>query len=116
MIIRSLRLTLEDYGISGIIELSNGKLRVCPEKFSCDLYRYEGKSYANVYDTCDFSAAERTMTVRLPRAVSFETLVCITGCFPFYVRWYMNPLVVSAQGYSPIYSPWNSWVLPSRYW
>ena len=40
VMIRSLRQTLEEYGIGGIIELSNGQMRVCPEKFSCDLYRF----------------------------------------------------------------------------
>ena len=38
--IRSLKSTLEEYGISEIFELSKGQMRVCPEKFSCDLYRF----------------------------------------------------------------------------
>ena len=40
VIIRSLRQTLEEYGIRDMIELSKGQMRVCPEKFSCDLYRF----------------------------------------------------------------------------
>ena len=40
VIIRSLRATLEEYGISGILEMNRGTLRVCPEMFDCDLYRF----------------------------------------------------------------------------
>ena len=40
VIIRSLRETLHANGISDIFELSNGKMRICPEKFSCDLYLF----------------------------------------------------------------------------
>jgi two-component SAPR family response regulator len=47
VIIRSLRSTLVDYGISDILEMSKGQMRVCPERFTCDLYElYEGKKSA----------------------------------------------------------------------
>ena len=40
VIIRSLKKTLEEYGAADIFELSHAKMRVCPEKISCDAYRY----------------------------------------------------------------------------
>ena len=40
VIIRSMRSTLEEYGISEIFEMNKGSLRICPEKFDCDLYRF----------------------------------------------------------------------------
>ena len=40
VIIRSLRDTLEQYGIGDILELMKGSARVCPEKLECDLYRF----------------------------------------------------------------------------
>lgn len=40
VIIRSLKSTLEENGISDILEMQNGMLRVVPEKFDCDLYRF----------------------------------------------------------------------------
>ncbi len=40
VIIRSLRKTLASRGIEDILELKSGFLRVRPEKFSCDLYRF----------------------------------------------------------------------------
>ncbi|MBR4667644.1 MAG: response regulator [Butyrivibrio sp.] len=42
-IIRSLRDTLEEYGISEIFELEKGLMRVVPEAFDCDLYRFLDK-------------------------------------------------------------------------
>ncbi len=39
-IIRSLRETLEEYGIADIFEAEKGMMRVVPEKFDCDLYRF----------------------------------------------------------------------------
>lgn len=43
VILRSLRQALEDYGIDDILEVSRKGLRVIPERFNCDLYRfYEG--------------------------------------------------------------------------
>lgn len=42
-IIRSLRDTLEEYGISEIFEMEKGLMRVVPEKFDCDLYRFLNK-------------------------------------------------------------------------
>ncbi len=42
-IIRSLRDTLEEYGISDIFEIEKGLMRVVPEKFDCDLYRFLNK-------------------------------------------------------------------------
>ena len=38
VIIRSLKDTLEENGISEIFEMKSGKMRVCPESFECDLY------------------------------------------------------------------------------
>ena len=47
VIIRSLRQTLLEYGISDIVELSKGQMRACPERFSCDLYQlFAGKKNA----------------------------------------------------------------------
>lgn len=40
VVIRSLKSTLEEYGVSEILEMRNGMLRVVPEKFECDLYRF----------------------------------------------------------------------------
>ena len=40
VIIRSLRATLEDFGIGDIFEMKSAAMRVCPEKFSCDVYRF----------------------------------------------------------------------------
>ena len=40
VIIRSLRDTLLANGISEIVEMKRGTLRICPEKVSCDLYRF----------------------------------------------------------------------------
>ncbi len=40
VIIRSLRDTLNEYGIPEILELERGVLRVVPETFECDLYRF----------------------------------------------------------------------------
>lgn len=39
-IIRSLRDTLDEYGISDIFELEKGMMRIVPEKLDCDLYRF----------------------------------------------------------------------------
>ena len=40
VIIRSLKDTLSEYGISEIMEVERGVLRVVPELFDCDLYRF----------------------------------------------------------------------------
>lgn len=40
VVIRSLRSTLEQYGASEILEINKGSMRVCPEEFECDLYRF----------------------------------------------------------------------------
>ena len=40
VIVRSLRDTLNKYGISEVFEMQKGMLRVVPETFTCDLYRY----------------------------------------------------------------------------
>lgn len=64
VIIRSLRETLKQVGISQILEMKRGLLRVLPETFDCDLYRfiqgdpvavraYKGK-YMNGYSWADF--------------------------------------------------------------
>ena len=42
-IIRSLKDTLEEYGISDIFEMEKGLMRVVPEKMDCDLYRFLNK-------------------------------------------------------------------------
>ncbi|MBR0308373.1 MAG: response regulator [Mogibacterium sp.] len=39
-IIRYMRESLRAYGIEDVFELSSGQLRICPEKVSCDLYRF----------------------------------------------------------------------------
>ena len=39
VIIRSLRATLEENGVGGILQIEQGALRVVPEKLDCDLYR-----------------------------------------------------------------------------
>lgn len=64
VIIRSLRDTLKKAGISQILEMKNGLLRVLPDTFDCDLYRfvqgdpvavrsYQGK-YMNNYAWAEF--------------------------------------------------------------
>lgn len=64
VIIRSLRETLKQAGISQILEMKNGLLKVIPETFDCDLYRfiqgdpaavraYKGK-YMNGYSWAEF--------------------------------------------------------------
>ena len=40
VIIRSLRATLQEYGISDIVEMKGGTMRVVPELLNCDLYRF----------------------------------------------------------------------------
>ena len=40
VIIRCLRSTLKENGISEILEMERGSLRICPEKFECDLYNF----------------------------------------------------------------------------
>ena len=40
VIIRSLKKTLEEYGIAEIFEMSHAKMRILPERFSCDVYRF----------------------------------------------------------------------------
>lgn len=40
VVLRSLRTTLEEYGINEILEISKGNIRVIPERFDCDLYRF----------------------------------------------------------------------------
>ena len=40
VVIRSLRTTLEEYGIGDIVEVNRGSLRVVPERLDCDLYRF----------------------------------------------------------------------------
>ena len=45
-IIRSLKETLEEYGISDVFEVEKGMMRVVPEKIDCDLYRFLAKDRA----------------------------------------------------------------------
>lgn len=40
VIVRSLRDTLDEYKVSEVLEMSRGALRVVPETFDCDLYRF----------------------------------------------------------------------------
>ena len=40
VIIRSLRTTLEEYGVGELLELRRGVLRIHPEKLDCDLYHF----------------------------------------------------------------------------
>ena len=40
VIIRSLRATLQEYGISSIFEMKGGTMRILPEQLQCDLYRF----------------------------------------------------------------------------
>lgn len=40
VVVRSLRDTLKKYGIMEIFELQKGSMRVIPERFDCDLYRF----------------------------------------------------------------------------
>ena len=40
VIIRSLKATLKEYGISEIFEMQGGFMRIVPEKLDCDLYRF----------------------------------------------------------------------------
>ena len=48
VIIRSLRDTLTEYGISDIMEMQKGSLRICPEKIDCDMVRlFNGEEYAS---------------------------------------------------------------------
>ncbi|MBE5844564.1 MAG: response regulator [Butyrivibrio sp.] len=55
VIVRSLKETLKEYGISEIMEMKSGAMRVCPELIDCDMYRYlEGdesaiKEFRGVY-------------------------------------------------------------------
>ena len=40
VIIRSLRTSLKNYGIDRIFELKRGSMRIRPELFTCDAYRF----------------------------------------------------------------------------
>lgn len=40
VVIRSLRATLEEYGVGEILELQRGQLRIRPELLDCDLYHF----------------------------------------------------------------------------
>lgn len=40
VIVRSLRQTLEEYGIGDLLEVNHGLLRIRPELLDCDLYRF----------------------------------------------------------------------------
>ena len=49
VIIRSLRATLEKYSAGQILEVKNGTVRVVPERFDCDMYRFfEGDAQARI--------------------------------------------------------------------
>jgi len=51
VVIRSLRDTLQKYGIGDLFELKNRTLRIRPELIECDLYRYlnNDKDAINAY-------------------------------------------------------------------
>ena len=40
VVIRSLRSTLDEYGIGDILEIQRGFIRIVPERMDCDLYRF----------------------------------------------------------------------------
>ena len=40
VVIRSLRSTLQEYGIGEILEMKSGNMRTVPELLDCDLYRF----------------------------------------------------------------------------
>ena len=40
VIIRSMRTTLQEYGIDSIFEMKHGSMRICPEQFTCDAYLF----------------------------------------------------------------------------
>ena len=40
VIIRSMRTTLQEYGIERIFELKHGSMRICPDQFTCDAYQF----------------------------------------------------------------------------
>ena len=40
VIVRSMKETLKEYGISDILEIKSGAMRVCSELLDCDMYRY----------------------------------------------------------------------------
>lgn len=73
VIVRSLRETLKEYRISEILSIEKGLLRVVPEKFECDLYRfisgdaevinhYRGE-YMNQYYWADITEAYITQQI-----------------------------------------------------
>lgn len=39
-IVRFMRETLKEYGIDDIFEMKGGRMRICPEKVSCDFYQF----------------------------------------------------------------------------
>ncbi|WP_022779021.1 response regulator [Butyrivibrio sp. AE3009] len=47
-IIRSMKDSLEEYGISDIFEAEQGLMRIVPEKIDCDLYRFLDKDQAAI--------------------------------------------------------------------
>lgn len=51
VIIRSMRLTLKEYGISRILDMGRGSMRVLPEMLDCDLYHFQDgeEDYIRLY-------------------------------------------------------------------
>jgi len=49
VIIRSLRQTLQEHDAASVIEQKRGNLRVCPDRFDCDLYRFFAGETTEVY-------------------------------------------------------------------
>ena len=51
VIIRSMRLTLKEYGISRILDMGRGSMRILPEMLDCDLYHFQDgeEDYIRLY-------------------------------------------------------------------
>jgi len=73
ILISSMLGTLEEYGISDIVERHRGLYRICPEKIDCDMFRffkgdakavnsYRGQ-YMNSYPWAAFSEAKLTENI-----------------------------------------------------
>ena len=82
VIIRSLRSSLEEYGIDDIFELKMGAMRILPEKISCDAYNFfDGKAdtlysyrgeYMSSYSWADTTEAYMTWKARSEGAKDSE--------------------------------------------
>lgn len=73
-----LKNTLEEYGISNIIESVDGKRRIVPENVQCDLYNYLSgkKEYAQLFKgsyLTNYSWAEVTLGELIPNSIYNQT-------------------------------------------